>query len=249
RFRRPFRRGVARRGALAPGSEGAAREGAAIAWRRVSRSSRGAGAACREGRRSLRPQAAWGTNVDPYGPRHRRRLPRARREPVRPRRAGGDPVSAAHEGRRSAREVEEQAGGHEPPRDRGRQGALQPPERRRGGRVHQAAAGALPGPLSRPAAAGAARSEGPRARGAGSAGAPSGRAQAAPDGARAQAGGSQTASDGGARASGRSAPGGESVPQAAARRRRRRDLELEAGTSAHYEDPAYYEATYRRRAE
>lgn len=30
---------------------------------------------------------------------------------------------------------------------------------------------------------------------------------------------------------------------------RQRDLELEAGTSAHYEDPAYYEAAYRRRTE
>ncbi len=30
---------------------------------------------------------------------------------------------------------------------------------------------------------------------------------------------------------------------------RRRDRELEAGSAAHYEDPAYYEATYSRRAE
>lgn len=41
------------------------------------------------------------------------------------------------------------------------------------------------------------------------------------------------------------APPGGARPRPA----RRRDLELEAGTAAHYEDPAYYEATYRRRAE
>lgn len=36
---------------------------------------------------------------------------------------------------------------------------------------------------------------------------------------------------------------------ASSRGGRRRDLELEAGTSAHYEDPAYYQATYLRRTE
>ncbi len=35
----------------------------------------------------------------------------------------------------------------------------------------------------------------------------------------------------------------------AAGKGRARDLELEVGTSAHYEDPAYYEATYLRRTE
>src|SRR5262245_51331903 len=84
---------------------------------------------------------AWPTTFPrPYGPRHRRRLPGARREPFRAGRARSEPHPRPHEGRGSPRENEEQAGRDQPARDRRGQGSFPPELARRRERVGAAAA-------------------------------------------------------------------------------------------------------------